>query len=428
METIKIDIKKLGIIQNSNIEVAPVMIFSGESGLGKSYVAMLCHYFFDVLTNGSRFNQFVKEKGWSFFEMRTALKGKGIAFSFSKNELEKWMEKDSIQYLSYMLNNEQLSADIKITLPATIPDKIEMYWEEDIDGIEQSEEVYVKLSALNLSYRTKEETLGMESPFSYLLRFALIGKIFGDFNSLSETYLFPPSRGAILTEKFSPLSGMYREFDKGLDKIKSIPPHPKEVDTQLVGLLKNILVGSVNWVDGKYMYVTNGIELPLSAAASSIRELAPIAMLAERMEIKNIAMLIEEPEAHLHSLKQRMIADVISLMSNAGMFMQITTHSDYFLRRINELIKLKKIQQKVGGNSDKYEEKCSELGINAALAFKHERLSTYLLKARTDGTSEIVKQDIDDGIPFDSFEQAIDESLEFRYRIDKYLNEEDESN
>ncbi len=75
MEKIRIDIKKkLGIIETSMIEVLPVMIFSGDSGLGESYIAMLCHYFFEVLTNGGRFNQFIKEQGW--------------AFSFSKSELE----------------------------------------------------------------------------------------------------------------------------------------------------------------------------------------------------------------------------------------------------------------------------------------------------------------------------------------------------
>ena len=66
----------------------------------------------------------------------------------------------------------------------------------------------------------------------------------------------------------------------------------------------------------------------------------------ERTDISKVAMLIEEPEAHLHPIKQRMIADIISFFVNAGTYMQITTHSDYFLRRLNELINLKKISQR----------------------------------------------------------------------------------
>ncbi len=37
MKAIKIHINRLGIIKDSDITITPMMIFSGESGLGKSY-------------------------------------------------------------------------------------------------------------------------------------------------------------------------------------------------------------------------------------------------------------------------------------------------------------------------------------------------------------------------------------------------------
>jgi predicted ATPase len=49
MKTIKIHINRLGAVRNSVVELKPLMIFSGESGLGKSYVAILVHYFYKVL-------------------------------------------------------------------------------------------------------------------------------------------------------------------------------------------------------------------------------------------------------------------------------------------------------------------------------------------------------------------------------------------
>ncbi len=39
MNPVIFQIKKLGAVKNSKIELKPFMIFSGESGLGKSYVA-----------------------------------------------------------------------------------------------------------------------------------------------------------------------------------------------------------------------------------------------------------------------------------------------------------------------------------------------------------------------------------------------------
>ena len=44
MRTVTFNITKLGAIRDSKIELKPLMLFSGESGLGKSYAAFLIHY------------------------------------------------------------------------------------------------------------------------------------------------------------------------------------------------------------------------------------------------------------------------------------------------------------------------------------------------------------------------------------------------
>ena len=37
MERIKVEIKRLGRVKDSIIEIAPLMVFSGESGMGKLF-------------------------------------------------------------------------------------------------------------------------------------------------------------------------------------------------------------------------------------------------------------------------------------------------------------------------------------------------------------------------------------------------------
>lgn len=54
MECIKVRIHQLGRIRDSEILVSPLMVFSGEVGLGKSYLALLCHYFFELLISTNR--------------------------------------------------------------------------------------------------------------------------------------------------------------------------------------------------------------------------------------------------------------------------------------------------------------------------------------------------------------------------------------
>ena len=59
--------------------------------------------------------------------------------------------------------------------------------------------------------------------------------------------------------------------------------------------------------------------------------------LKSRMRARDLKQLIENSEAHLHPMKQRMMADVIGSFFYAGAYMQITTHSDYFMHRFSEL-------------------------------------------------------------------------------------------
>lgn len=424
MERITITIHRLGAIKDSVIDMKPIMVFSGESGLGKSYVAMLCNYIFTVLLDKERFNRFFIQKGLVFNEMRAKLHNQGELFVLTKKEIEDFLAEDALSYLKYMLNSDQLEGDIEINLPNTVPSEIKASYEEEILGLQNNEEVYLKLSMLDLFYRAKDDTLGNESPYAFLLRYGLIGKIFGDFKKLTDTFVLPPSRGPVLTEILDPISGLYAQFAKGLYKINRAQPHPEKNSEELVKLFSGILDGSIYREADKYYYRSNGKDLPISAAASSIREIAPLALLVERYDVGTISILFEEPEAHLHPLKQRMMADIISALNNAGAYMQITTHSDYLLRRINELINLQRIYLKYQ-DSTEFEKICKECKIPSCLKFDFSRLGAYLLNRNSDGSSNIVPQDVEDGIPFSSFTDALNVSLANGYRLNEYLENED---
>ena len=88
MKSISINIKKLGKLRDAgSIKLNNLMIFSGESGLGKSYVAILCHYFFDILLDRSRISRFFEEQGFDYDQMRPTFRNEGIALSFEKKFL-----------------------------------------------------------------------------------------------------------------------------------------------------------------------------------------------------------------------------------------------------------------------------------------------------------------------------------------------------
>lgn len=423
MKSISINIKKLGKLRDAgSIKLNNLMIFSGESGLGKSYVAILCHYFFDILLDRSRISRFFEEQGFDYDQMWPTFKNEGIALSFKKETFEQWLAVDAVKYVGYMINNERLEGKIEVSLPDNIDSTISIAYSEEMTGLVNNEDASIRLTLASLSTRMKDNAFHEESPFAFLFRFYLIQSLFGQHTALKESFVFPPSRGPLLTEEVKPITGIYSKFKDCLYQLKRPLRDGEEINSETLTLFEHILNGKVSYRDNDYVYVTDNIELPISAAAASIRELAPIEQMVRKVDLSKTAILIEEPEAHLHPLKQRMMADITSSLMRAGAIMQITTHSDYYLRRINELMLFNKL---VGKSNVK--EIVASLGIPSALAIDPTKVSAYLLQRRKeDDSTEIIEQDLNSGIPFASFHDALKESLSTLVKLNEFLDTSDE--
>ena len=422
MKCIKVRIDQLGRIRDSEILVSPLMVFSGESGLGKSYLALLCHYFFELLINTSRLNHFFVDNNIDFNILSKDFKDVGTALEIKKQDLEAWMAKDAILYLRYMLGYDGISGQIEITLPESIPDTMAFTYKNELTGLVDKEEIYTILSLGNLRFRIQEKTQFDESPFAFLLRFVLIDYIFGNYQMLDSTFVLPPSRGPILTEQIIPTTGMYLEFLNDMTGLNRIKPRPDTASEIVLKLFRTILEGEVNKEETTYIYTTNDASMPVSAAAASIREIAPLQILAKKQDVSKCAILVEEPEAHLHPLKQRMMADIIGALSHNGAIMQITTHSDYFLRRLNELIMFAKAK-KTTDDPDKLRTLSEKVNIVEDMSIDESIIGAYLLRKQADNTSIAVKQDISNGIPFAAFRDAILDNMNYQDILGDFLQD-----
>ena len=422
MEFIKVKIKEFGRVKNSHLEILPFVIFSGESGLGKSYVALLCHYFYEVLISSSRLTHFFENNGYDYKELSKEFHNEGIALEIQKNDLEKWLAEDAINYVGMMLGNDALSGSIEVSLPSTVPSKLIFRFKEELTGLVNEEKVDIILSMEKLSYRVNDAILAEETPFSFLLRFELINYLFGNFRNLNTTFVFPPSRGPILTEILTPQTGIYSHFLQDLNEL-NLRRAPTQVSQDLLQLFHEILEGDIKRIDNKYFYQVDNMDnpIPISAAAASIREIAPLEMLARKVDVSTSSVLFEEPEAHLHPLKQRMMADILSAFANARCFMQVTTHSDYLIRRLNELILLNKIRERE--DEEKFNSLCEEIGTSPKLSLDVAKIAAYILRLNNDGSSYIERQNIEDGISYLSFSEAIDRSMEVQRRLGELLDD-----
>ena len=154
-----------------------------------------------------------------------------------------------------------------------------------------------------------------------------------------------------------------------------------------------------------YLSMWTGRRLHYSEAPSGIREVLSVALALASS--KHWFIVIEEPEAHLHPRAQKILARLIARAVNHGKYVVITTHSDFILHALNNLIAM-------SGREDK----TAKLGLSSIDSIDPSMVSAYLVKA-VGRSSKVEKLTVDEeGIPDSEFSEVARELLEERARIE----------
>ena len=113
------------------------------------------------------------------------------------------------------------------------------------------------------------------------------------------------------------------------------------------GLEDNLLNGSVLLKSSDtgypvFAYQPEGWkdDLPLMRASSMVSELAPVVLYLRHIVRPGDVLIIEEPEAHLHPAMQAAFARELARLVRAGVRIVMTTHSEWFLEQIGNLVRL----------------------------------------------------------------------------------------
>ena len=137
-----------------------------------------------------------------------------------------------------------------------------------------------------------------------------------------------------------------RDYDN-ISKRKSFLREAKEDYKYVFDALNDLLGGGAFWPNnGQLVYSPRKrrnqpkIVVPLYIASSSVKSLFLVDMYINHIAGKNQILIIDEPELNLHPDNQVKFARLIVRLVNAEVKVLLTTHSDYIVREINNLISL----------------------------------------------------------------------------------------
>ena len=175
----------------------------------------------------------------------------------------------------------------------------------------------------------------------------------------------------------------------------SRPAASEQIAKLAKDLEKNILSGDI-LIDRsttvgypEFVYCPQGTKqnIRLSRASSMVSELTPIVLLMRGRLKPGDTLIIEEPEAHLHPAAQTQMARTLAALVRAGVRVLVTTHSDWLLQEMANLVREGELRQA--------QEKDSEPDASSPW-LDPEELGVWLFKDSQDGGGATVKE-----IPFD---------------------------
>ena len=394
---IHIDVKNFGPIEKAEIDLRPLTVFVGESNTGKTYLAALIyalhqHFggisklswadsvpsYFDFLSRlyppGRR-----KEMEQEMLEVFEKLNTPGRPFKFSDlpqearirseseltdqedftNELKRCFDLDSVSKLIRFTG----SPNNEMSVSLSVRDRDQTCWDFEARDAGSGPTIlgYINPNLIILSAGHREgfhEISDVEHLFEALRSYR---------GQTGKAYYLPAARSGIMQSHGVIASALIKRATRiGLDRfeVSTFSGMIADFLEEIVSYTKhNGIVSSINYVaeqlevellEGEvevkrptseaypeFLYRPDQAEegLRMSHASAMISELAPLVLFLRGIVRPGDVLIIEEPESHLHPGAQTKIAHTLARLVRADVRVLITTHSNWLLQQIGNLIR-----------------------------------------------------------------------------------------
>lgn len=166
--------------------------------------------------------------------------------------------------------------------------------------------------------------------------------------------------GLALFPELPTFSGVMVDFLRRLILFKETAGR-KDLMTNLADSLeREALAGSIKATESQgggypefvYRPRESRTDIRLTGASSMVTELAPIVLFLRGIISRGDMLIIEEPEAHLHPAAQTTMAGILARLVREGVRVVVTTHSDWMLKEIGNLIREGELGEDVDSPND----------------------------------------------------------------------------
>ena len=394
---VEIAVKNFGPIAEANIDLRPLTVFVGPSNTGKTYLSTLMYALHGIsggfapfplpgISNSSllsvleevRRRDFLstyREEKKAIRELEQVIRElleKSIAchdpFEFS--DLPQVL-RDYLQ--SNLTNSEIIGSELNRCFDLkSVSDLIRF-----ADGTRYEMTIFLKVGNedqewWNFNVTTTKSDLDVDGTVNADLVLDS-GDDFTDLTSNSQQrYYLPASRSGIIQSHRIMASSLIERAVRSngsemptlssvvVDFMKQLPVYEESQESNSAilaiadALESDILAGKIiakPLPSGfpEFFYQPQGTkeEIHLNQTSSMVSELAPLVLFLRGLIHPGDTLIIEEPEAHLHPGAQADMAVILARLVRAGVRVIVTTHSDWLLQEIGNLIRVGELE-KVG--------------------------------------------------------------------------------
>ena len=378
--------KNLGPINEAELELGDLTIIAGRNNTGKTYVAYALYGFLKAWSLG-RLHSPGTEKGME--ELAKTVVENDRAISPMNQEMINKIRREVALKVAQVFSKEALpevfsssSEDFEgASIEVVIEDRFSELPSKALEFL-TGDEFTLKYIGSDLFIERSKRGKGGGKPLpKNLLSLALSHLYFSFlFPEFSEPFILSTERFGIslfykeldftknrLVEALQEI-GKDRERDRflpfsiidkmasryalpikdNIDYTRSIPDLKKNrskiYDSKLFNDIRDMLGGSYTASDNDIRFKSKarkgGFDIPLHIASSSVRGLSDLYFFLRHVAEKNQLLIIDEPESHLDTANQIQFARLLARAVQVGLKVLITTHSDYIVKEINNLLML----------------------------------------------------------------------------------------